>query len=50
VYDRSFCDRVAEMLTADFAKSRDVSAKTFGELSLAMKLGSKAARLFSPVL
>jgi cardiolipin synthase len=50
VYDRSFCDRVAEMLTADFAKSRDVSAKTFGELSLVMKLGSKAARLFSPVL
>ena len=50
VYDRSFCNRVAEMLTADFAKSSDVSAKTFGELPLVMKLGSKAARLFSPVL
>jgi cardiolipin synthase len=50
VYDSSFCAQVAEMLTADFAKSRDVSAGTFGELSLAMKLGSKAARLFSPVL
>jgi cardiolipin synthase len=50
VYDPSFCARVAEMLTADFAKSRDVSSTTFATLSLPMKLGSKAARLFSPVL
>jgi cardiolipin synthase len=50
VYDPSFCAHVTEMLTADFEKSRDVSSQTFGELSLAMKLGSKAARLFSPVL
>jgi cardiolipin synthase len=49
-YDDAFCDRVAQMLDADFAKSRDVSLMTFGELSLAMKLGSKAARLFSPIL
>lgn len=50
VFDPSFCARVAQMLEADFAKSRDVSLGTFGELSLPMKLGSKAARLFSPVL
>lgn len=50
VYESSFCARVAEMLTADFAKSRDVSSTTFSELSLLKKLGSKAARLFSPVL
>lgn len=49
-YDAAFCTRVAQMLDADFAKSRDVSSMTFGELSLAMKLGSKAARLFSPIL
>jgi cardiolipin synthase len=50
VYDRAFCGQVAQMLSADFARSRDVSSTTFGDLSLAMKLGSKAARLFSPVL
>lgn len=50
VYEPSFCARVADMLTADFAKSRDVSSTTFAELSLFKKLGSKAARLFSPVL
>jgi len=50
VYDPVFCSRVAEMLTADFAKSRDVSSITFAELSLFKKLGSKVARLFSPVL
>jgi phosphatidylserine/phosphatidylglycerophosphate/cardiolipin synthase-like enzyme len=50
VYDSSFCSRVGEMLTADFARSRDVSSMTFSELSLFKKLGSKAARLFSPVL
>jgi len=50
VYDQAFCAQVAEMLTADFSRSRDVSSTTFGELSLFKKLGSKAARLFSPVL
>jgi cardiolipin synthase len=50
VYDDAFCDRVAQMLQADFAKSRDVSSGTFADLSLPMKLGSKAARLFSPIL
>jgi cardiolipin synthase len=50
VYDADFAAKVGEMLMADFSKSRDVSAMTFSELSIFKKLGSKVARLFSPVL
>lgn len=48
--DSMFCERIATMLEADFEDSRDVSAATFGEMSVLKQLGSKAARLFSPVL
>jgi cardiolipin synthase len=50
VHDAAFARQIATMLEADFARSRDESALTFGELSLPMQLGSKAARLFSPIL
>ena len=50
VHERAFAQQIASMLEADFARSRDESALTFAELSLPMQLGSKAARLFSPIL
>jgi cardiolipin synthase len=50
VHERAFAQQIASMLEADFARSRDESALTFTELSLPMQLGSKAARLFSPIL
>jgi len=50
VHEPAFAQQIAAMLEADFAKSRDESSLTFGKLSLPMQLGSKAARLFSPIL
>ena len=50
VHEAAFAHQIATMLEADFARSRDESSLTFGRLSLPMQLGSKAARLFSPIL
>jgi cardiolipin synthase len=50
VHEAAFAQQIATMLEADFARSRDESSLTFGRLSLPMQLGSKAARLFSPIL
>jgi cardiolipin synthase len=50
VLDRGFSAQVASMLEGDFARSDDVSHERFGEYPLWKRVGSKFARLFSPVL
>ncbi|MEM1404470.1 MAG: cardiolipin synthase [Pseudomonadota bacterium] len=50
VHDEKFCDEVEAMLTADFAKSRQVTAEEIDDKPFWFPFASAAARLMAPVL
>ena len=50
VHDEKFCDEVEAMLTADFAKSRQVTAEEIADKPFWFPFASAAARLMAPVL
>ncbi len=50
IYDRSFCDEVAAMLTRDFAASRKMKPKEADSKPLPFRLAAKLARLAAPIL
>jgi cardiolipin synthase len=50
VADREFSAQVTSMMERDFSGSIDVSHERFGDYPLWKQVGSKFARLFSPVL
>jgi cardiolipin synthase len=50
IADPKFAREMIAMLEDDFARCKDESSLKFSDLPLAKRIGSKAARLFSPVL
>jgi len=50
VADARFAGDVAEMLTRDFAESEEIDAAALARISLPVRVASRAARLFAPVL
>lgn len=50
VCDRRFASRVEEMLNADLAHCREVSAEEFTARSWPFRLSARLARLLEPVL
>jgi cardiolipin synthase len=50
VADAQFAGEVADMLARDFEQSREVDAAALARISLPVRVASRAARLFSPVL
>jgi cardiolipin synthase len=50
ISDSEFTREMIAMLEDDFAQCKDDSSLKFSDLSLAKQIGSKAARLFSPIL
>jgi cardiolipin synthase len=50
VADRGFNQQVAEMLERDMASATDVSNERMSDFPLWKRLGSRFARLFSPIL
>lgn len=50
VADAQFASEVAAMLTSDFECSEEVDDAALSRISLAVRVASRAARLFSPVL
>ncbi|MEJ2174695.1 MAG: cardiolipin synthase, partial [bacterium] len=50
VADAQFAGEVASMLTRDFAESIEVDDAALARFSLPVRVASRAARLFAPVL
>jgi len=50
VADARFAGEVADMLTRDFEASEEIDAAMLAGISLPVRVASRAARLFAPVL